>query len=300
MCNFANAVLAPAFIDLHIHGGARFDCMDNDAQALPAIEHLLASHGVGSYFPTTVTAPLDKTLAAVERLADAIEQDGTRSNQRSRPLGIHLEGPFLSHARRGVHPPARSAAADACHVRPALAGRARQYQNSHHRAGTRRLCRVDCRSRRVAGCASVSDIRTLILTRRAAPSNSGRGMRRIRSTRCGRSDIADPGVLGEVLTDSRVTADIIADGIHLDPAIVKLFLKAKGGEHSVLITDATAATGMPDGRYRLGSIEVEVNKRGLHGGRPSCRQRSHHGSRRPQRDEVCRLAAAANRSDLPR
>jgi len=68
----------------------------------------------------------------------------------------------------------------------------------------------------------------------------------------------EPGIVGAVLTDSRLSADIIADGIHLDPIIVDLFLKAKGPETAVLITDATAATGMPDGRYRLGWFEVEV------------------------------------------
>jgi len=68
----------------------------------------------------------------------------------------------------------------------------------------------------------------------------------------------DPGILGEVLTDPRLSADIIVDGIHLDPTVVQLFLKAKGPDGAVLITDATAATGMPDGRYRLGSLEVEV------------------------------------------
>jgi N-acetylglucosamine-6-phosphate deacetylase len=61
-----------------------------------------------------------------------------------------------------------------------------------------------------------------------------------------------------VLTDPRVSADIIADGIHLDPAIVRLFLKLKGAEQAVLITDGMAATGMPDGSYRLGPLEVEV------------------------------------------
>ena len=71
-------------------------------------------------------------------------------------------------------------------------------------------------------------------------------------------DHRDPGILGEVLTDSRLSAEIIADGIHVDPVIVQLFLKAKGPEAAVLITDATAATGMPDGRYHLGSLEVEV------------------------------------------
>jgi N-acetylglucosamine-6-phosphate deacetylase len=71
-------------------------------------------------------------------------------------------------------------------------------------------------------------------------------------------DHREPGILGDVLTDSRLSADIIADGIHLDPAIVELFLKAKGAEGAVLITDAISATGMPEGRYRLGTFEVEV------------------------------------------
>jgi N-acetylglucosamine-6-phosphate deacetylase len=71
-------------------------------------------------------------------------------------------------------------------------------------------------------------------------------------------DHRGPGILGAVLTDNRLSADIIADGVHLDPAIVKLFATAKGLEQTVLITDATAATGMPAGRYHLGSLEVEV------------------------------------------
>jgi N-acetylglucosamine-6-phosphate deacetylase len=71
-------------------------------------------------------------------------------------------------------------------------------------------------------------------------------------------DHRDPGILGAVLTDNRLSADIIADGVHVDSAVVKLFANAKGAELTVLITDATAATGMPDGRYHLGSLEVEV------------------------------------------
>jgi N-acetylglucosamine-6-phosphate deacetylase len=77
----------------------------------------------------------------------------------------------------------------------------------------------------------------------------------------------DPGIVGEVLTNPQLTADIIADGIHLDPAIVKLVLAAKGKEKAVLITDAISATGMPDGIYPLGLLEVEVkNGRALHDG----------------------------------
>ncbi len=102
----------------------------------------------------------------------------------------------------------------------------------------------------------------------------------------------DPGILGEVLTDSRLSADIIADGIHLDPAIVQLFLKAKGPEAAVLITDATAATGMPDGRYHLGSLEVEVKDGKCTSGRETGGKRPDHGPRDAQCDEVCAMGFA--------
>jgi N-acetylglucosamine-6-phosphate deacetylase len=68
----------------------------------------------------------------------------------------------------------------------------------------------------------------------------------------------DPGILGLVLTDERVTADIILDGIHVDPVVAKLFLQMKGPEGAVLISDALSATGMPDGHYRLGAFDIQV------------------------------------------
>ncbi|HZI56335.1 MAG TPA: amidohydrolase family protein [Verrucomicrobiae bacterium] len=71
-------------------------------------------------------------------------------------------------------------------------------------------------------------------------------------------DHRDPGILGTILENDGLTADIIADGIHVDPSVIRLFLRAKGDERAILITDAISATGMPDGTYTLGGFEVQV------------------------------------------
>jgi N-acetylglucosamine-6-phosphate deacetylase len=72
-------------------------------------------------------------------------------------------------------------------------------------------------------------------------------------------DHREPGILGAVLENDELTADIIADGIHVEPSILKLFLRAKGADRAILITDAISATGMPDGVYNLGGLEVQVS-----------------------------------------
>ncbi len=258
--DFGDGVMAPGYVDLHIHGSAGFDVMDDDAEALPAIEQLLARHGVTSYFPTTVTAPLDTILRALERLASAIEKCGLTTaagGNRARPLGIHLEGPFLSHARRGVHPPDNL-------LTPTLATFERFWQAARGRIRMMTIAPelegapeviAEAARRGVAVSLGHSDADF-----EAAERGIAAGARHATHTFNAMRplDHRSPGILGAVLTDGRVSADIIADGVHLDPAIVKLVASAKGPEQSVLITDAISATGMPDGRYRLGSFEVDV------------------------------------------
>jgi N-acetylglucosamine-6-phosphate deacetylase len=259
--DFGDNLLAPGYFDLHIHGSAGYDVMNEAAEALPAIGQFLARHGVTSYFPTTVTAPMDATLRALERLANEIEKrESTNDDGKgwARPLGIHLEGPFISHARRGVHPQENLLAPTLTlfeRLWQAARGRIRMMTIAPELEGASEVI-AEAARRGVSVSMGHSDADFA-----AAERGIVAGARHATHTFNAMRPLAhrSPGILGAVLADRRVSADIIADGVHLDPAIVKLFAQAKGPEQTVLITDAISATGMPDGRYRLGSFEVDVH-----------------------------------------
>lgn len=260
LIDFGESILAPAFLDLHVHGGAGQDVMSADANGLRTFEQFLGSHGVGGYFPTTVTAPLDRILSALDHLADAIE--GAERNEgtevaRAQPLGIHLEGPFISHIRRGVHPPAdllppKSEFFD--RFWQAARGHIRMMTIAPELEGAKELI---AEATRRGVCVSLghsdADFAATRSGLEAGAHHFTHGFNAMRPF-----DHREPGIIGQMLTDARATADIIADGIHLHPATVDLFLKAKGPGLAVLITDAIAATGMPDGHYKLGTLDVDV------------------------------------------
>ena len=255
--DYGEAVLAPGFFDVHIHGGTGVDSMRAAAAELPTLGKFLAAHGVTAYFPTTVAAPLDVTCAALDRLATAIEAASANGGSAARPLGIHLEGPFLSHKRRGVHPPEylveptipifeRLWQAGRGHVRmltiaPEIPGAMEVIAEAAHR----KVC--------VSIGHSDADMPTSQAAVKAGARHATHTFNAMRPL-----DHREPGIIGEVLSDDGITADLIADGIHVSPAVVKLFLQAKGTERAVLITDAISATGMPDGQYQLGPIKVDV------------------------------------------
>jgi len=256
--DFGDAVLAPGFFDIHIHGGAGLDVMRTSVSDLPRLGRFLTKHGVTGYFPTTVAAPLDATYSALEVLAEAIES-GSRDQAATgaRPLGIHLEGPFLSHKRRGVHPPE-------CLVEPtveifdrlwqAARGNVRMMTIAPEIPGAMEVI-AEAARRRVCVSIGHSDAE-MPAARDAVKAGARHATHTFNAMRP--LDHREPGILGEVLSDDRITADMIVDGIHVAPEVVKVFLQAKGYEHAVLITDAISATGMPDGRYQLGPIEVDV------------------------------------------
>jgi N-acetylglucosamine-6-phosphate deacetylase len=226
---------------------------------LPPLGEFLTRHGVTVYFPTTVAAPLDSTCATLGRLADAIEADPPSSGEpvQARPVGIHLEGPFLSHKRRGVHPPEYL-------VEPTVPIFDRLWQAARGHVTMMTIApeipgamEVIAEAARRNVCVSIGHSDAELPTARNGVKAGARhathtfnAMRPL--------DHRAPGILGEVLSDDGITADVIADGIHVSPEVVKVFLQSKGRERAVLITDAISATGMPDGMYQLGPIQVAV------------------------------------------
>jgi N-acetylglucosamine-6-phosphate deacetylase len=253
---FDDATFAPGYIDIHIHGGGGHDVMEATPEALLSVERSMAKHGVTSYLATTVTAPVPATLESLKRLGD---WTGTKQNPegRSVPLGVHLEGPFISHAKRGVHPPS--------HIQPpsielfqqmfdAAGGAVRLMTVAPEGVGSSEMI-AHAVSKGVQVSVGHSDA-TLEQTGGAIDAGARHATHVFNAMRA--LDHREPGILGAVLTDDRVSAEIIVDGVHVHPDIVKLLVQAKTAERVVLVTDAISATGMGDGTFQLGGFQVQV------------------------------------------
>lgn len=251
--NYPGATLVPAFFDVHIHGSGGADVMDATRDSLTTVGQFLARHGVGSYLATTVSAPMETTLRSLCGLAKLIGSgiDGAR------PLGIHLEGPFISHAKRGAH-------AEHDLLLPTVTLFNRMWEAAE---GHIRLMTI---APELPGAEEVI-ARAVELGVRISLGHSNAGMDdTLRGIRAGatsathtfnamrRFDHRDPGILGVVLDRADLFAEIICDGLHVNPTAVRMFWKEKGSERAILVTDAMSATGMPDGNYRLGELDVRV------------------------------------------
>ncbi len=257
--HFPAATLAPAFFDVHIHGSAGHDVMEATPEALGAIGRFLASRGTGSFLATTVTAPLDMTLRALDGLASLIDHPGSipSNGPTTKPIGIHLEGPFLSHAKCGVQPKEHLLAPDIStfdKLYEAAGGHARLMTLAPELPGAIELAaHATARGVRVSvghSDATAAETRAALAAGAVSATHTFNAMRAL--------DHHEPGILGTVLTTESLFAELICDGIHTDPAIVDLWWHAKGSERGILITDAMSAAGMPDGEYRLGGFAVQV------------------------------------------
>jgi N-acetylglucosamine-6-phosphate deacetylase len=265
---FPDATLVPSYIDIHVHGCAGHDVMEATPEALGKIGTYLANRGVGAYFPTTVTSSQEETLRSLAGLAAEIKRSQHAAPSGATPLGIHLEGPFLSHRKRGVHTEAlletpsiplfeRFWQASEGHIQlmtiaPELPG-AEDLIAHATKLGVR--CSMGHSDARVA------EAQAGFKAGARSATHTFNAMRAL--------DHRDPGIAAYVLDQAALFAEIICDGIHVDPIMVRLYFKAKGEDRIILVTDGMSATGMPDGTYMLGNMVVEVhNGRCTTGGTP--------------------------------
>jgi N-acetylglucosamine-6-phosphate deacetylase len=253
--DFGDAVLAPAYFDQHIHGGGGHDAMEATDAALRGVGGFLARHGVAGYLATTITASVETTLASLSGLAKLIGRE-PRAGEAV-PVGIHLEGPFLSHEKRGVHPPELL-------LTPTVALFDRFWQAAEGKIRLMTIAPELPNADEVIAHATKLGVRVSIGHSNAteAPARAGIAAGAVTATHTFNAmrsfSQREPGILGVVLDDENLYAEIISDGFHVDPSAVRLFWKAKGAERAILVTDGMSATGMPDGKYKLGELDVEV------------------------------------------
>jgi N-acetylglucosamine-6-phosphate deacetylase len=254
-CDFADATVTAGLLDIHMHGALGYDVMDDDPAALGTISKFLASRGVTSFLATTVTASMDYTLRALDNIARHIER-GPAANEAAL-LGIHIEGPFLSHAKKGMHPPqylllpspdvlerlfeAARGLIKVMTVAPELPGATETIE---------RACELGIRCSIGHSNANAAEARQGIEAGATSATHTFNAMRAL--------DHREPGILGVVLDSDFLYSDLICDGVHVAPEMVRLWWKAKGPERAILITDSLQAAGMPDGVYRLGETPVYV------------------------------------------
>lgn len=243
--------LLPGFMDLHVHGGAGYDAMDASAEALAAMSHFFAHHGVTSFLATTMTAPHVDILRAVT----AVGQWGQQSASGARILGLHIEGPYISLTYPGAQP--------ADYIRPpslrefaelVAAGPVRMITLAPEVAGADELIAAACRQgvtvvwgHTDATYDQCVQAAALGITQATHTYNAMSGLHHRK-----------PGVLGATLTLDQIYAQLIADNIHVHPAAMNVLARCKGVARTLLITDAMRAAGLPEGDYELGGQPVTV------------------------------------------
>jgi len=252
----------PGFVDVHIHGAGGRDVMEATPEALDKITSTVARFGTTSMVATTVTAPVDVTCKSLEGIAKYIRAQkpaAERDRFAAEILGIHLEGPFIAHARRGVHPPESIAAPSVAVFKQFLEaadGTVKMITIAPEIPGAIDLIHAATSEGVVVGLGHTDA--TFEQARAAIDAGARHGVHVYNAMRP--FNHRDPGVIAAILTDSEVTAEIIADGVHVAAPALQVLLGTKGFDTVIAISDGISATGMPDGKYRLGEFEVNVSK----------------------------------------
>jgi len=247
----AGRALVPGFVELQFNGGFGDDFTD-DPSTIWRVAEKLPRYGVTSFLPTIITSPLEKIAEG-----QAVVARGQPPRFRgARPLGLHVEGPFLNAAKKGAHNPKYLRAPDLAAVAgwSAAAG-IRLVTMAPELPGALDVISALASRGVLVGAGHSNATFDQAVAAFDAGARYGTHLFNAMSALGHR----DPGLPGALLTDPRPTVGIIADGVHTHRSVIKLAWQALGARRMNLVTDAMAALGMPPGRHLLGDFEVVVD-----------------------------------------
>lgn len=255
--------LIPGLIDLHTHGANGFDVMDGKIEALMGISHVLAKEGVTGFLATTMTAVRERMENVLKAIADVMP-----NKEGASILGVHLEGPFISHEKMGAQ--------QGCAIEKPDITLIQYWQKIANKAIKLVTLAPELpQANALIKCLKEMEIvisvghtnATYVQTQEAISLGCSHATHLFNAMRGLHQ--REPGAVGALLLNENVSAELIVDGLHLHPAIIDLALRVKGNEKFILVTDAIRAKCLGDGEYELGGqmVKVSGNKATLSDGR---------------------------------
>jgi len=248
------SLIVPGFIDIHVHGGNGEDFMDASPEVLDKITSFHSTQGTTAMLATSMTAPkeqLDSVLAEVDRY---------RSGEMpyAQLEGVHLEGPFFSPKWPGAQNPEHIILPDVSWLEAwekQYPGLIRQVTLAPEREGALEVISW-LREQRITAALGHTDA-TYEEVERAVEAGLHHAVHTFNAMTPLHHRL--PGAAGAVLSDPRISAEVIADGIHVHPAVISILAQLKQhNDQLVLITDAMSAAGLDDGEYKIGDLPVIV------------------------------------------
>ena len=248
----AGLTLVPGFIDIHCHGGGGYDTLDGTYESLERMYLAHAVHGTTAILPTTMAAPHETLVQAARLIGKVME---TEAPFCAGIPGLHLEGPWINPGSRGAQPieGIRMPSIKELDILVQAAnGYVKMITVAPEMPGALDLIKysVSMGIKVSLGHSSATYDQVIAAVEAGAThiTHAYNGMSGLHHRY--------PGMVGAMLTCSRLTADVVLDGFHLHRAAAEILRKCKGKERLALITDATMAAGMPSGKYELGGQEV--------------------------------------------
>lgn len=246
--------IVPGFIDIHCHGGNGYDTMDSTQDALEEISKFKAKNGCTGFLATTVTSSMKDTTKALKNV------NGYKKKfpkEGAEILGIHLEGPFINAKQKGAQREDLIIPPSIERVKKFIseAGGLIKIITYAPELDTDFKFTSFLNSKGITPSVghSFADYKIIISAVKFGLKSSSHIFNQMKGIHH-----REPGTVGAILTEENLFAEIIADCVHVHPAIINLLVRAKGVDKIILITDAMRATGLQDGVYDLGGLEVMV------------------------------------------